>query len=62
MICVSVCVSVSHESAEQIEMLFGMWALVGPRNTVLSGARIIPRERGVGAGGTGIFGPIVKYQ
>ena len=43
--CVRVCVCVWHnrgscKTAEPIEMLFGLWTRVGPRNNVLGGLRI----------------------
>jgi len=46
MVCLSIChVSEPCKSAELIEMLFGLWTLVGPRKHVLDGAQI-PREKG----------------
>jgi len=49
MICQSVCQSVMivspAKTAEPIEMLFGSWTLMGPRNHVLNGIQI-PHEKG----------------
>jgi len=48
MVCRSVCLSVKLVSpakmAEPIEMLFGLWTLVGPGNHVLDGVHIATRE------------------
>jgi len=43
--------------ADPIEMPFGLRTLVGPRNHVLDGVLIPPRERAILAKGA----PIVKY-
>ena len=46
------------KTAEPIEMLFGLWTRVGPRNYVLDGGPDPAKERG-SLGGKGR--PIVKY-
>jgi len=50
----SVTIISSAKMAEPIEMLFGLWTPVGPRNHVLDGGADPPMERGKKQ-------PIAKY-
>jgi len=47
----SVCRSVCHDRVsckkQLIEMLFGLWTRVGPRNRVLDGGPEFPTKRGI---------------
>ena len=58
-VCVSVCLLSSTKTAEPIDMPFGMWTRVVPRNHALGEAR--PRGRGNFFLG-GMSGHIVEYR
>jgi len=58
-VCRSVTVVSPAKTAEPIEMPFGLWARVGPRNHVLDGVHM-PHGKGQFLGGRGQ--PIVKYR
>jgi len=58
-VCQSVTLVSPAKTAEPIEMPFGLWAQTGPRNHVLDGVHIPPRE---GAILRGQGWPIVKYR
>jgi len=56
-VCRSVTVVIPVKMAEPIEMLFGLWARVGPRNHVLDGGPDPPWERAIFRG---IGGPLLS--
>ena len=55
-VCLSVTLVSPAKTAEPIEMSFGLWTRVGPRNRVLDGVQIPPCEGAILRGQ-----PIVKY-
>jgi len=44
---------ITFKTAERIEMLFGLWAKMGPKNHVLDWGPALPWERAIMRGGKG---------